>query len=148
MHELRAVTRIAPPIVRMEQGELSGFAVDLWNSIAQRLRARTRYQVAPDVGALLERVRSGKADLGVGAISITSAREREFGGRPQAASASRPILLAPWSCVAEWRRSHWPGGPRSPTADALDPALGGAEALRCEAFTDAPDPSVEWQIFR
>src|SRR5215211_1668814 len=85
--ELRVVTRIAPPIVRMEQGELNGFAIDVWNGVAQRLPARTRYQVAPDVGALLERVRADDADLGVGAISITSARERDF-------DFSRPILNA------------------------------------------------------
>jgi ABC-type amino acid transport substrate-binding protein len=85
--ELRVVTRIAPPIVRMEQGELNGFAIDVWNGVAQRLPARTRYQVAPNVGALLERVRADDADLGVGAISITSAREREF-------DFSQPILNA------------------------------------------------------
>jgi ABC-type amino acid transport substrate-binding protein len=85
--ELRVVTRMAPPIVRMDQGELSGFSIDIWNGIAQRLHATTRYQVAPDVGALLERVRSGKVDVGVGAVSITSARMREF-------DFSEPILNA------------------------------------------------------
>jgi len=85
--ELRVITRMAPPIVRMDQGELGGFAIDLWNTIAQRLHVTTRYQVAPDVGALLQRVRSADADLGVGAISITSAREREF-------DFSQPILNA------------------------------------------------------
>jgi glutamine transport system substrate-binding protein len=85
--ELRVVTRKAPPIVRMDQGELGGFAIDIWNSIAQRLQIVTRYQVVPDVVALLERLRSGKADIGVGAISITSVREREF-------DFSDPILNA------------------------------------------------------
>jgi len=85
--ELRVVTRMAPPIVRMDQGELTGFGIDIWNSIAQRMQARTRYKIAPDVGALLEHVRSRKADIGVGAVSITSAREREF-------DFSQPILNA------------------------------------------------------
>src|SRR5262245_13685630 len=30
--ELRVVTRKASPIVRMDQGELSGFAIEIWNS--------------------------------------------------------------------------------------------------------------------
>ena len=85
--ELQVVTRKAPPIVGMDQGQLGGFGIDIWNSIAQRLQVATRYQVVPDVAALLERVRSGKADIGVGAISITSAREREF-------DFSEPILNA------------------------------------------------------
>ena len=85
--ELPVVTRKAPPMVRIDQGELGGFGIDIWNSIAERLQVATRYQVAPDVVVLLERVRSGKAEIGVGAISITSAREREF-------DFSEPILKA------------------------------------------------------
>jgi len=91
--ELRVVTRMAPPIVQMEQGELGGFAIDVWNSIAQRLHIATRYQVAPDVGALFERVRSGKADIGVGAISITSVREREFDFSPPILNTGLQIMV-------------------------------------------------------
>jgi ABC-type amino acid transport substrate-binding protein len=69
----------------MDQGELDGFAIDLWNRIAERLHVTTRYQVAPDIVSLLDRMRSGKADVGVGAISITPVREREF-------DFSQPIL--------------------------------------------------------
>jgi ABC-type amino acid transport substrate-binding protein len=83
--ELRVVTRIMPPLVLTQQGRLTGFSIDLWNSIAQRMRARTRYQIARDVGALLEEVRSGKADIGIAAISITAPRERQF-------DFSQPIL--------------------------------------------------------
>jgi len=85
--ELRVVTRVLPPIVLSDQGELAGFGIDLWNGIAQRIHASTRYQVAPDIGALLERVRSGQADLGVAGISITSARATEL-------DFSEPILQA------------------------------------------------------
>jgi ABC-type amino acid transport substrate-binding protein len=103
--ELRVVTRMAPPIVRMEQGELGGFAIDVWNSIAQRLHVTTRYQVAPDVGALLERVRLRKADVGVGAISITSAREREF-------NFSQPILNAGLQIMVRSQGSDGIKGPQ------------------------------------
>jgi ABC-type amino acid transport substrate-binding protein len=96
---------MAPPIVRMEQGELSGFGIDIWNSIAERLQVATRYQVTPDVGALLQRVRSGKADVGVGAISITSAREREF-------DFSRPILNAGLQIMVRSQGSDGITGPQ------------------------------------
>jgi ABC-type amino acid transport substrate-binding protein len=103
--ELRVVTRKAPPIVRMEQGQLGGFGIDIWNSIAERLHVATRYQVAPDVEALLERVRSGKAEVGVGAISITSAREREF-------DFSEPILNAGLQIMVRSQGSDGIKGPQ------------------------------------
>ena len=83
--ELRVVTRMLPPIILTDQGELSGFGIDLWNAIAEQMQVRTAFNVAADVGALLERVRSRKADLGVAAVSITPARAREF-------DFSEPIL--------------------------------------------------------
>lgn len=85
--ELRVVTRVLPPMVVERGGELTGFGIDLWKEIAQRLKLKITYHVAPDVGALLADVRSGKADLGVGAISVTSAREAEF-------DFSQPIMNA------------------------------------------------------
>ena len=84
---LRVATRVVPPLVVDQSGMLSGFSIDLWNSIADRLKAKTDYRIAEDVGALLETVRSGNADLGVSAISITSTREVEF-------DFSQPILNA------------------------------------------------------
>src|SRR5215210_3929168 len=85
--ELRIVTRVLPPMVIEQQGQLSGFSIDLWNKIAERLQVKTNYQIAPDVRALLEEIRSGKADAGISAVSITSAREREF-------DFSQPMLNA------------------------------------------------------
>lgn len=85
--ELRVVTRVLPPMVINRGGELSGFSIELWNEIARRLNLNFKYDIAPDVRAQLEAVRSGKADLGVAAISITSAREAEF-------DFSQPIMSA------------------------------------------------------
>lgn len=85
--ELRVVTRVLPPMVVERQGQLTGFAIDLWNELSQRLKLKTTYHVAPDVGSLLADVRGGKAHLGVGAISVTSAREAEF-------DFSQPIMNA------------------------------------------------------
>lgn len=85
--EMRVVTRVLPPMVVERGGQLTGFSIDLWNELSQRLGIKSTYQVAPDVGALLSEVRTGKADMGVAAISITSAREAEF-------EFSHPILNA------------------------------------------------------
>src|SRR5215470_3135608 len=85
--ELRIATRVLPPLVVDHNGTLTGFSIDLWEKIAERLQLKMRYQVAPDVRALLEEVRAGRADLGVAAISITAGREATF-------DFSHPILNA------------------------------------------------------
>jgi len=85
--ELRVATRVLPPVVVDQGGTLTGFSIDLWSKIAERMKLKMRYQIAPDVRALLEEVRAGKADLGVAAVSITAAREKEF-------DFSHPILNA------------------------------------------------------
>jgi polar amino acid transport system substrate-binding protein len=66
---------------------LSGFSIELWNKIAEMLQVKTSYQIAPDVRALLDEVRSGKADVGISAVSITAARDKEF-------DFSQPMLNA------------------------------------------------------
>lgn len=85
--EIVVATRILPPLVVERSGELTGFSIELWNAIAARLKLKTDYRPAPNVGALLEEVRSNKAEIGVAAISITSVREVEF-------EFSQPILNA------------------------------------------------------
>lgn len=76
--ELRVATRVLPPLVVQEGDALSGFSIELWNAIGERLKLPTRYEVAPNISALLAMVREGRADLGIAAISITAAREAEF----------------------------------------------------------------------
>lgn len=80
-------TRVLPPMVVQDGDRLSGFSIDLWNAIAERLQLRTRYEIAPDVRSLLELVQSGKVALGIAAISITAARETQF-------DFSQPIMSA------------------------------------------------------
>lgn len=76
--ELHVATRILPPLVSDQHGKLTGFSIELWDKIAERLDVKTIYEVAPDIDHLLEEVRSRKAQVGISAISITSAREAEF----------------------------------------------------------------------
>lgn len=77
--EIKVATRVVPPLVIDEgDGKLSGFSIELWNGIAERLNLKTVYSVAPDVKALLENIGSDKADLGIAAISITAERDRLY----------------------------------------------------------------------
>lgn len=92
-HGVRVATRVIPPMVIDDHGRLTGFSIDLWNAIADKLKVATEYKVAPDVGALLEYVRSGKADLGISAISITAERDREFDFSQPMLDAGLQILV-------------------------------------------------------
>ena len=75
--ELRVAAFIVPPLVMEQNGALTGFSIDLWNAIAARLKRKTIYQIAPDVSALEEAMRSKTADLTL-ALLVTSARDEVF----------------------------------------------------------------------
>jgi polar amino acid transport system substrate-binding protein len=65
-------------MVIQKNGILSGFSIELWNSIGERLDLQTEYVVMSDVSELLDAVESGRVDLAISAISITSERENRF----------------------------------------------------------------------
>ncbi len=75
---LRVATREIPPFVFEENGKLAGFSIDLWQNISQEMGSRSEMAAYPTVADLLATVKSGKADLGIAAISITAERSREF----------------------------------------------------------------------
>jgi polar amino acid transport system substrate-binding protein len=75
---IKVETFVVPPFVIEEGGGLTGFSVDLWNDVARRLGAKTEYQLAPDVPAGFDAMRSEKADVAVSGIFITRERNREF----------------------------------------------------------------------
>lgn len=73
---LRVVTREVAPFVVRHNGQLSGFSIELWAAIGKQLGVRTQWDVQPDIKSLLNEVRSGRAQAGISAISITSKREQ------------------------------------------------------------------------
>jgi polar amino acid transport system substrate-binding protein len=75
---LTIATRVLPPFVTEQNGELGGFSIELWQRIAQELGIRSEFKKANDVNALLELIRAKKTDLGIAAISVTAQREQDF----------------------------------------------------------------------
>ncbi|MGW0160328.1 transporter substrate-binding domain-containing protein [Mycobacterium sp. NPDC003323] len=73
-----AVHTLEPFVMRAGGGDLTGFSVDLWNEIAQRLGWTTEYQDVGNVRGQLDAVGSRRADVAVGGISLTAERERSF----------------------------------------------------------------------
>jgi polar amino acid transport system substrate-binding protein len=91
---LRVATRVLPPMVVQDQGELSGFSIELWREIAARLQVKSVLKVEPDVRSLLASVKSGGADVGIAAISVTAERAKDFDFSQPMLDGGLQILVA------------------------------------------------------
>ena len=68
----------APPFVtKSADGTWSGPAVELWEHAASVVNQPFRY-VEKDLAGILDAVEAGEVDIAVGALSVTTARERRF----------------------------------------------------------------------
>ncbi|WP_319437168.1 transporter substrate-binding domain-containing protein [Mycobacterium sp. RTGN5] len=77
----RTVTLAVYPITPFaieNQGQWTGFSIELWQQIAQRLGWQTNYVTVTDVKSQLQAVADSKADIAAGGLSITAERERRF----------------------------------------------------------------------
>jgi polar amino acid transport system substrate-binding protein len=75
---LLVATRVIPPFVIPNKGELSGFSIDLWRSIANQIGVESKFIEYSTVPELLSAIKEGKANLGISAISITAERQQNF----------------------------------------------------------------------
>jgi polar amino acid transport system substrate-binding protein len=73
-----AVHKLEPFVMMTSSGELTGFSIDLWEEIARRLDYDTTYLDTGDVQGQLAAVADVRAQVAVGGISITAAREHAF----------------------------------------------------------------------
>lgn len=69
---------LEPFVMKTNTGELTGFSVDLWDEVSRRLGWNTDYIEVDDVRNQLSSITTGKADVAIGAISLTAERERAF----------------------------------------------------------------------
>ncbi len=75
---LLVATRVIPPFVLSNKGELSGFSIDLWRRIANQIGVESKFIEYSTVPQLLSAIKESKANLGISAISITAEREQNF----------------------------------------------------------------------
>lgn len=73
-----AIHPLEPFVMETISGELTGFSIDLWNEIANRLGRQTEFVHTENVGGQLAAVAEGRAELAIGAISLTADREQHF----------------------------------------------------------------------
>jgi polar amino acid transport system substrate-binding protein len=67
----------APPFVIEQDGAYEGLSIELWEEIAADRGWRYRFQ-AYDLQGLLDAVAAGRVDVGIGAITVTAAREERM----------------------------------------------------------------------
>jgi polar amino acid transport system substrate-binding protein len=75
---LRVATGFATPFVFEENGQMTGFSIDLWRSITDEINVKSELFVNPTTQDLLSAVKSKKADVGISNISITAERDKDF----------------------------------------------------------------------
>ena len=56
--KLRVATRLVRPFVYEQQGQLTGFSIELWQQIARQLNIQSEFVVKPTVKELLDAVKS------------------------------------------------------------------------------------------
>jgi polar amino acid transport system substrate-binding protein len=76
-----------------EQGHLTGFSIDLWNAVAAKLNAQTSYKIAPDVPAIFDALRTGKADIAIAGHYYTAERDREFDFSYSILNAGQQVMV-------------------------------------------------------
>lgn len=73
-----AIHPLEPFVMNTTTGSLTGFSIDLWNEIANRLDKDTEFVSTDNVAGQLAAVADGRADVAAGAISLTADREQRF----------------------------------------------------------------------
>ncbi len=84
---LRIATKLTKPDAFEEAGKIVGFSADIGRSILEQMQRQAVLKTYANQPEILDAIRSGQADLGIAAITVTSQREQEF-------DFSHPILSA------------------------------------------------------
>jgi polar amino acid transport system substrate-binding protein len=77
-NELRVAVYPVPPFVMEQNGELTGFNIDLWNAIAGQMNVKTVYETIQTAAGLEDAMRSKKVDIIASPVIVTAARDEEF----------------------------------------------------------------------
>jgi polar amino acid transport system substrate-binding protein len=77
-HIVVVVKPVAPFVIE-ENGKFSGYSIDLWNEVAHEAGwTDFEFKRVDTVPAMLDALKSGQADVAVGALSITAERSKEI----------------------------------------------------------------------
>jgi ABC-type amino acid transport substrate-binding protein len=69
-------TRNIEPFSFIKNDQRTGYSIELWETIAKELGISNNYQIEGSAKQMIQAVETGKAEIAVGALSITSEREK------------------------------------------------------------------------
>ncbi len=73
---LKIVVKPTLPFIFEEDGEINGFAIELWDRIADELDVDYTLSIVKTMPELISTIQENKADIGIGSVSITEEREK------------------------------------------------------------------------
>ncbi|MEM9724027.1 MAG: transporter substrate-binding domain-containing protein [Pseudomonadota bacterium] len=102
------VNEDAPFVMFEDNGEITGFSVDLWREIARRLKLESVIEDEPVFAQMLERVVAREADLAIANISITAEREARLDfSQPYFDSGMQILLRIDGAPAPSFLRAVW-----------------------------------------
>ncbi len=104
---LKVATRVIPPFVIQDKERLTGFSVDLWKELTDKMGVKSSFVVKPTIVDLLAAVKSHEADAGIAAISITEERDKDFDFSQPMFDAGLQIMVPKKSENQSEIRSIW-----------------------------------------
>ncbi|MEQ8997133.1 MAG: transporter substrate-binding domain-containing protein [Coleofasciculus sp. B1-GNL1-01] len=72
---LRVITKVFEPFVIYDNGNYSGFSIELWDKLAEKMGVSYQLQGVDTIGQLLEEIEQEMADVAIAGVTITSERE-------------------------------------------------------------------------
>jgi polar amino acid transport system substrate-binding protein len=76
---ITVVVKPVAPFVMDDNGKLSGYSIDLWNQVAREAGwTDVKFKRVDTVPEMIDALKTGQADVGVGALSITSERAKQI----------------------------------------------------------------------
>jgi polar amino acid transport system substrate-binding protein len=98
--EVAVTVRAMAPFVMNQDGQLTGFTIELWDEIAKRQQWTTKYVNAENVADQLKNIQDRRADVAAGSISITGERMKSFDFSQPTLSGGLQILVPKRSSAA------------------------------------------------
>jgi polar amino acid transport system substrate-binding protein len=91
---IQVVTRDVEPFSFEKDGRRTGFAIELWENLAAELKLQSNTTVVGTAKEMVQAVQEKKADVGVGALSITAEREQVIDFTQPFFAAGQEIVVA------------------------------------------------------
>lgn len=72
------VKPVSPFVIENGDGQISGFSIDLWQAIGDRLGVQSELVMLPNLTELLDGIEGGAGDVAIAAVTITAEREQHL----------------------------------------------------------------------